>query len=149
MSDSSQVDYVGVSPRLGDAVGAPSGPVIIFGAGEGGQRARRSLADETHVLCFVDNDPGKHGTRVDGLLVQPPSSITDHPAARVIVASLYADDIVGQLLAAGISWDRVTIADETGPVRRLRDPLPLGCFAIVGGVLLAFAWAATVIVRAL
>jgi hypothetical protein len=110
---------------------AESGDVILFGAGQAGRLARQSLSPHARVLCFVDNDIRKHGTSVDGLDIRPAAAITDHPSACIVVASLYADEIVGQLLAAGVGWDRIRIVAEAEPLRRARDPFPFGCAAIM------------------
>jgi hypothetical protein len=115
---------------------AESGDVILFGAGQAGRLARQSLSPHARVLCFVDNDIRKHGTSVDGLDIRPAAAITDHPSACIVVASLYADEIVGQLLAAGVGWDRIRIVAEAEPLRRARDPFPFGCAVIAVSALI-------------
>ena len=42
--------------------------LIVFGAGEMGRYAGQLLKHDGHeVLCFIDNDPGKWNTTIDGI----------------------------------------------------------------------------------
>ena len=52
-------------------------PVVIFGAGEAGiitkQAIERPSADPLRVMAFLDDDPAKHGKRIDGATIHPAS----------------------------------------------------------------------------
>ena len=68
--------------------------VVIFGAGEAGiitkQAVERPSADPMRVVAFLDDDPDKHGKRIDGATIHPAANVTqvlqDTGAKRLIVS---------------------------------------------------------------
>ena len=52
-------------------------PVIVYGAGDSGQlfAYQQRLSHDYFVLCFVDDDPEKHGIDIDGIRVHPAADI--------------------------------------------------------------------------
>jgi len=78
-------------------MGAPKERAVIFGAGLAGQRACRLLRHRSRVLAFVDNDAGKHGTRVLRRPVIGPSDLPGLRVDRVYIASMHAQEIATQL----------------------------------------------------
>ena len=60
--------------------------VVIFGAGEAGiitkQAVERPSADPMRVIAFLDDDPDKHGKRIDGATIHPATDV-----ARVLLES--------------------------------------------------------------
>ncbi|MFS2013646.1 glycosyltransferase [Azospirillum sp. CT11-132] len=79
------------------------GDILIFGAGEGGRIVHAAFrsGSKAQVLGFIDNH--KTGV-VDGLPVWNPNAVLPPvPGVRVVVASMYAGEIAGQLRRLGVS----------------------------------------------
>ena len=71
-------------------------PVIVYGAGKGGVMVLRELKDNTdlnwHVVAFMDDDPDKHGTRVQGIpvvggLARLEEILTSYAPGSIILSS--------------------------------------------------------------
>lgn len=107
-------------------------PTVIFGAGAGGRRAATHFARTRDVLFFVDSSPARHGQRVLDWDVRPPSAVLTVPAASVVVASVYADEIFAQLVTLGVPAQKVEIVNPDSLLDGGRDPFPVGCAAIIG-----------------
>jgi hypothetical protein len=96
------------------AVGAQR-PLVIWGAGAAGQRLRAALPSP--VLAFVDSDPSRAGTVIDGVPVAAPASLADASSGDsfVVVASLYAaqisETLAGMGMRAGEDFAVVTLED--------------------------------------
>lgn len=69
-------------------------PVVIFGAGEAGiitkQAVERPSSDPMKVIAFLDDDPSKHGKRIDGAPIHPANDASrilgSQNAKRLIVS---------------------------------------------------------------
>lgn len=69
-------------------------PVVIFGAGEAGlitkQAVERPSVDPMRVIAFLDDDPVKHGKRIDGAPIFPASDarrvLAEQGAKRLIIS---------------------------------------------------------------
>ena len=84
---------------LGEALRAPRAgakPVLVYGAGDGGELALRELRNNPalgrEAVGFIDDDRAKAGTRIHGVPVLGPLEDLDalfraHPVAEVVVAS--------------------------------------------------------------
>jgi len=84
---------------LGEALRAPrtgARPVLVYGAGDGGELALRELRNNAvlarEVLGFIDDDRAKTGTRIHGVPVLGPldeleTLLRAHPVEEVVVAS--------------------------------------------------------------
>jgi SAM-dependent methyltransferase len=92
------------SPSTGRAsaeVRAGTRPLVIWGAAAGGQLVRRVLP-RGQVTAFIDADPAKQGTVVDGLPVVSPDSVSARSLRPfVVVASTAAPQIVSAMTANG------------------------------------------------
>lgn len=70
------------------------GPVAIYGAGGSARETAWLLEDiarhgalQTHVACFIDDDPARSGERVNGIEVMTLEQLArKHPDARYVVA---------------------------------------------------------------
>ncbi|HET7700134.1 MAG TPA: polysaccharide biosynthesis protein [Candidatus Limnocylindria bacterium] len=144
-----------IRPRWRQIAGAAFGGTrgkdgaIIVGAGHTGALLARDLSDGsrgTRVICFVDDDPHKHGTyvrgaRVEGTVADLPALIARHAPAVVVIA--IADppaDLVRRVLEASrnssvrvrrVGGFRISTADRS-PLRPIdidellqRDPVRL------------------------
>jgi FlaA1/EpsC-like NDP-sugar epimerase len=60
--------------------------VIIYGAGKAGILTKNTLLNDIeniyHVVCFLDDNPGKVGKSIEGIPVLSPSAMTPHFIAR-------------------------------------------------------------------
>jgi hypothetical protein len=83
--------------------------VILFGTGRGAERALAHLPVECRVVGFADNDPARVGTEFHGLPVFAPSEIAKREFDHVIVASMYANEIVVQLEQLGLARHRIEV----------------------------------------
>jgi hypothetical protein len=87
---------------------------IYFGAGSDAGRLMARHAAAEDVVCFVDNDPVRHGTRFNGRPILPPSAIHETPHDHVRIACGSTWPVYQQLLALGVPADRI-VADLLAP----------------------------------
>lgn len=107
---------------------------IIFGAGEGGRRARRFLGRTARVVGYLDNDQGKHGTMLDGLPVHAPAALPSLEWDRILIASMHHEAIFQQLVQSGIPMGTIDVLDQA--VLFGDDELPWGCWTLLGALLI-------------
>jgi hypothetical protein len=83
--------------------GPPCVRVALFGAGARGLQVLASLRADPRleVVGFFDNDPKKWQTTLHGLPVSEPTAEHCHAVDVILVASLYAKDILAQLTRLG------------------------------------------------
>jgi len=89
-------------------------PVWIWGAGAAGTAAARWIREQGGCVAgFIDSDPAKAGRTVEGLPVASPEVLPPlvDEGLRVVVASIYAADILAACAAGGVSADRVVLWD--------------------------------------
>ena len=86
--------------------------LALFGASSRGLERAAVLRRNLHfqLVCFLDNDPAKWGTALDGTPIQPPDAPTLAAIDLIVISSMYEAAIAAQLLAL-----------EQGS-RLLRDP---------------------------
>jgi FlaA1/EpsC-like NDP-sugar epimerase len=100
--------------------------VFIFGAGLGGRRARRFRGGSIQVLGFLDNDVKKHGTVLDGLRISGADALKAHEWDRIVIASMYDEEIFQQLIALGVPVMKIDVLDRA--VLLGDDDPPWGCW---------------------
>jgi hypothetical protein len=66
---------------------------IIFGAGAAGRCALHHLRGERDIIGFADNDPAKHGQRIDGLPIHAPAELAGIPHDGLLIASEFFEAI--------------------------------------------------------
>lgn len=80
--------------------------LVIFGSGRGGTLTGRMLGSMGYTIRgYVDNDPDKWGTELEGKPIDPPESILDHNIP-VVIASMWENEIREQLNSMG-AGDRI------------------------------------------
>lgn len=91
--------------KRADSGSAPVKNVIIYGAGEAGAQASQALAmtPDYYVCGFLDDDPAKHGRRLNGREVFPPSR------AEAVVQRFGATDILIAVPSASVERRRQII----------------------------------------
>lgn len=87
----------------------PAWRVGIFGAGAAGLQAWESLAPHpcVDVVAFLDNDRRRQQSRFLGVPVMSPHEIDVDSLDAVVVASVHANEMIAELLDAGVPADRV------------------------------------------
>ena len=91
--------------------------ILIFGAGELGIRACRTLAKKDgkcRMIGFADNNPNLQGKYLKGLKIIPPDMIPEMDFDRVVIANQYIREVSAQLRGLGISEDKIDIPDLEG-----------------------------------
>lgn len=85
--------------------------VALFGTGSFAERAWHLLAarPDFEVVVIADNNTARHGTMWHGVTVTSARRLTDHAWDRVLVASIYGQEICRGLVDAGIDGDRVVV----------------------------------------
>jgi lipopolysaccharide cholinephosphotransferase len=73
--------------------------VLLFGAGDSLRIWMERYSKGLEVVCAFDNSEAKWGTRAYGVEVRPPGELPGllHEDARIIIASLYHEEIASQL----------------------------------------------------
>jgi len=80
--------------------------VVIYGAGEAGITAKRTLdrdgGTKYHVLAFIDDQPGKQGKKLEGVDILGPDKLehllSSHQVAQIILAIIHFDPLKKQEL---------------------------------------------------
>ena len=75
--------------------------IIIFGTGSCGKRAYEMLKNQFEIKYFCDNDVNKHGKSLFNIKIISPNQLLENKF-RIIIASMYYDDISKQLIQLGI-----------------------------------------------
>ncbi|MTV49668.1 hypothetical protein GJ688_11850 [Heliobacillus mobilis] len=83
------------------------GKLVVFGTGTGYQRYLKPVLRHygQRLACFVDNDLGKAGMRIDGIPVCLPAGLdaAERENTLILVASSYYEDIKKQLASMGFA----------------------------------------------
>lgn len=74
--------------------------IVIFGASKGGERFLRRCGDQYDAVAFCDNDAAKAGTQIEGIEVVRPVDLSRIDFDRIIIASMYGNEIRNQLIGA-------------------------------------------------
>jgi hypothetical protein len=90
----------------------PRTSIVIFGTGSSGMRALRAAANHPNidVVGFSDNDSDKHGSRIEGVPIIPPTQLGATACDFIVLASQFAREIHAGLLALGVDEKRLVIA---------------------------------------
>jgi hypothetical protein len=91
--------------------------LCVWGTGEAGLRVWETLSTLGGEMpaAFVDSDPAKQGRCFLRVPVVAPDELRDHPADRVLVASMFRSEIDQQLARLGVSADRIIRPDLWTP----------------------------------
>ena len=105
-----------------------SSGITIFGAGPHGEMALRYLCDAGFkVLYFVDNNPAKQGSKIEGITVISPEQLKSLAPYTVFIAARHAVvPIRKQLTNLGlpsISFDAFFVSNNLDKIKNVRDNL--------------------------
>ena len=99
--------------------------VLIFGTGQAGQSAYRSIKSTVHVLGFVDNDAQKHGRKLFGKAIYSPKRLKSCDFDQILIASMYSGEIMVQLVnTLNVAPEKIRISsahlqDQPGTLKRI------------------------------
>ena len=68
------------------------------------------IGDKENIIAFCDNDPNKHGHKIQGIPIVPVETLKDMSFNQIVIASEYVSEIVGQLKSIGISPKSMRLA---------------------------------------
>ncbi len=87
---------------------------ILFGTGQSALKELAYLAKNPHVriLGFVDNDKKKQGETLHGLPIFSPGQISGMEFDRVVIASMYVDSILTQLVSLNVPSSKIVLSLE-------------------------------------
>lgn len=93
---------------------------ILFGTGVGGKHGYQHLKGKYHIIGFADNDQRKQGSTFCGLPVHAPDEIPSLEFDRIVICSMYGDEILDQLtFQLSLPFEKIEILDsdvrEFGP----------------------------------
>jgi FlaA1/EpsC-like NDP-sugar epimerase len=86
--------------------------VAIFGCGSAGQRTCLHYRAKCRIVAFLDNDRSKHGTRVLGVPVCDPEQFKFDDVDQILIASMYLDQILVQLLTLGAPSSKIEYVSD-------------------------------------
>ena len=76
--------------------------IILFGASRSGEAAQKRYRRAYEILYFCDNDKNKWGTRFHGVEVIAPDKLKNMSFDKIVITSMYYDEISKQLNGMGI-----------------------------------------------
>lgn len=77
--------------------------IIIFGASTRGVYVYERLKNNFNIQYFCDNDIKKHGTKISNIEIISPEKLSDIKDCKIIIASMYYEEICQQLCNMGIN----------------------------------------------
>lgn len=87
--------------------------VIIFGVGDIGTGLYERLSEFEHnpVVCFCDNNPGKHGQMLyDKEIISPADAVTQYPLGTFVITVInHVNAVREQLMAFGVSEEQIVV----------------------------------------
>lgn len=81
------------------------------------------------VLGFLDNDSKKHGTSIAGRRVYGPEVLDQQQWDRIVIASMYDEEIFRQLMELGVPITKIDVLDRA--VLLGDDDPPWGCWIVL------------------
>lgn len=110
--------------------------IIIFGASKRGEYVYKKLCNEKDIIHFCDNDEKKWGKRICGIEIISPKELFRHDC-KIIIASIYSDDIKSQLSHMGLSNIYVYPSPIECLLKRIKDKEEniedMHCLSVFGG----------------
>lgn len=94
--------------------------VIIFGTGQLYKKNKYRFVD-MNIVVFLDNDERKHGTMLDGVMVDKPENIIHYDFDYVILASKFFEQMREQLILLGVSQNVILDWEHRGDFENIRN----------------------------
>ena len=87
--------------------------IIIFGTGKMYERNKHELS-KFSIVAFLDNDPNKQGTTLNGVVIEAPSNIYKYSYDYVFIMSVHYNEMRNQLLQQGVLNSRIIDTEHKG-----------------------------------
>jgi len=87
--------------------------IVVFGIGIQYERIRKKL-DHMHIIALLDNDTGKQGKEIDGIIVDSPDNICKYSFDYVFIMGRYWKEMRCQLIGLGIQEMKILDAGHYG-----------------------------------
>ena len=94
--------------------------VFIFGVGEKYRRFKH-LFENMDILGYIDNNPQKWGTELEGHKIFSPSEVLEADFDYIFLTSIYYNDMRKQLLNLGIEADKIIDKEHRGFLKSLNQ----------------------------
>jgi len=75
--------------------------IIIFGTGKIYERYKNELS-KLSIVAFLDNDPNKQGTTLDGAIIESPYNVFQYSYDYIFIMSVHYKEMREQLLGQGV-----------------------------------------------
>jgi glycosyltransferase involved in cell wall biosynthesis len=88
--------------------------IVIFGASSGGEKVAKTIINiGLDFAFFLDNDYRKHNTYLNGKLIKSPNILLEMTTKyKIIIASIYHDEIKDQLINMGIKQECIILKEQ-------------------------------------
>lgn len=85
--------------------------IILFGASEYGKKTLNYYTQKSNyeIIAFCDNDISKHNTYIQNIKVIPPEKLSLFNFDKIIITSMYEDEIFKQLIDMDIKKNQIYI----------------------------------------
>lgn len=95
--------------------------VVIFGASTRGCYVYEKLKDTYEIIYFCDNDENKHGTKINGIEIISPQKLYHLKYCKVVIASMYYEEICSQLDGMSINNIDVYPSNTECTIKRIEE----------------------------
>lgn len=86
--------------------------ILIFGSGKYYQKHKRYLTSNADAIAIIDNNIYLYGKYIDNLPIIPPDHIDQFPYDKIILVSIYANEMKKQLLELGIKSEKIWYLEQ-------------------------------------
>jgi len=81
--------------------------IIVFGTGVYWNNRKKYVLDSCDIVCFLDNNPDKWNSKIDGKIVENPKSIYQYQFDHIVIMCKDEKSVSAQLIALGVSKDKI------------------------------------------
>ncbi len=88
--------------------------IIIFGVGKYYEKRKKDIEEcnDIDIIAYTDNNSALWGKQIDGVPVIPPDYIEKFSYDKIVIMTLYAQEIFNQLQACGIEESRIRFGPQ-------------------------------------
>lgn len=94
--------------------------IIVFGTGKMYERNKHELS-KLPIVAFLDNDPNKQGTTLNGVIIESPSNIHKYSYDYIFIMSVHYNEMRSQLLQQGVLDSRIIDTEHKGFLEGLHE----------------------------
>lgn len=93
--------------------------IIVFGTGKV-YAANRERLSAMNIVAFLDNNPDRQGTYLDGKIIDLPENIVKYAYDYILIASVYHKEMREQLVRQGVDGGTIIDAKHRGFWEKIR-----------------------------